>query len=131
MLQQLGEDENAVRYPPIPAWFFVLQAGAVAGILLAQLMAPSDAHKATVGIGVGSIVLGSRYWLNRDGVSRVSVKLADMVPFLATILGTCVLCWVVSAATGAQWIWILGAVVAGAVVLRTGQRYRREFGDDV
>jgi len=131
VLQQLGADENAVRYPPLPTWFFVLQAAAVAGLLLAQLLAPSDAHKATLGVAVASVVLGSRYWLNRDGVSWVSVKLTDMAPFLATVLGTFVLCRVVAETTGAQWVWILGAAVAGAVVLRTGHRYRREFGDDV
>ena len=131
VLEQLGQDEDAVRYPPLPAWFFTVQAAAVAGILLAQLLAPSDAHRATLGIAVVSLVLGARYWLHRDGVSWVSVELADMAPFLATVLGICGLCWAVTAATGAQWVWVLGAVLAGATVLRTGHRYRREFGDAV
>jgi hypothetical protein len=131
VLQQLGEDEDAVRYPPIPMWFFVVQAGAVAGILLAQLLGPSDAHQATVGVAVASIVLGSRYWLNRDGVSWVSVKLTDMAPFLAAVLGICAACWTFAATTGSRWVWIVGAIAAGAVVLHTGHRYRREFGHGI
>ena len=106
-------------------------AAAVAGLHLARLLPPSDAHEATIAVGVAAIVLGSRYWLNREGASWVSVKFADMVPFLAAVLGTFGLSWVVSATTGAWWIWIVGAVVAGGIVLRTGQVYRRAFGDDV
>lgn len=130
-LRQLVEDESAVRYPPIPRWFFVVMAAAVAGLHLARLLPPSDASKATFAVGVVAIVLGSRYWLNREGVSWASAKFADMVPFLAAVLGTFGLSWVISATTGAWWIWIVGGVVAGGIVLRTGHVYRQAFGDDV
>jgi len=131
VLQQLGADESAVRYPPLPRWFFALQAAAVAGVFLAQLLAPSDALNATLATALASTVLGVRYWLNRDGISWVTVKLADMVPFLTALLTLGLLCVAVSATTGAQWIWVVGAFAASAVVLRTGRRYQREFGDDV
>lgn len=130
MLEQLGRDEDAVRYPPLPRWFFPLQAAAVACLLLAQMLAPSDARHATFAVAVASVVLGARYWLDREGVSWVSVRLTDMIPFLASILATCVLCWVVADSTGAPWVWAVGAAVAAAVVLHTGRRYRRDFGDD-
>jgi hypothetical protein len=127
-LHQLGHDESAVRYPPLPRWFFLAMAALVAGFALAQLAAPADAHKATVALGVVALVLGSRYWLNRDGVSWASARFADTVPFLLGILGAFALSWIISATTGASWIWIVGAVVAGGIVLRTGHSYRREFG---
>ena len=128
-LEQLSEDEGSVRYPLLPRWFFVVPAAAVAGLHRAQLLAPSDAAKATFAVAVASAVLGLRYWLNHDGVAWVSVRPADVVPFLAAVLGTFVLCLVASATTGAWWIWVVGAVVAGGVVLRTGNTYRRVFGN--
>ena len=50
-------------------------------------------------------------------------------PFLLGILGTFAVSWLISAATNAWWIWIVGAVVAGGIVMRTGRPYRREFGE--
>ena len=128
-LRQLAADESAVRYPPLPRWFFVAMAALVAGVHLAQLLPPSDARHATSAVAVAAAVLGARYWLYRDGVSWVSPRFADMVPFLAAVLGTSVLCWLISAATGAEWVWGIGAAVAAGIVLRTGHRYRQEFGD--
>jgi hypothetical protein len=128
-LHQIAADESAVRYPPIPRWFFVVMAAVVAALYLAQLLPPDDTSKATFALAVVAVVLGSRYWLNRDGVSWVSPRLADMVPFLTAVYGTFALCWAVDATTGAWWCWIAGAVVASVVVLVTGLRYVREFGD--
>ncbi|MEN0130857.1 MAG: hypothetical protein AAGC49_15580 [Brevundimonas sp.] len=128
MLDQLARDERAVRYPPLPRWFFPVMATVVAGLALAQLLPSSDAHRATLALGVIALVVASRYWLNREGVSWASARFADTLTFLAGILGTFAVCWVVSSTTGAWWIWIVGALVAGGVVLRTGRTYRREFG---
>lgn len=128
-LRQLGEDESAVRYPPLPRWFFVAMAAAMAGMHLAQLLSPSDASKATFALGIVTAVLGGRYWMFRDGVAWVSPKLSDMGLFLVAVLGVFGVCWIVAATTGAWWIWIVGAVAAGAVVLRTGHAYRQAFGD--
>lgn len=128
-LRQIAADEDAVRYPPIPRWFFVVMAATVAALYLAQLLPPSDTGKATFAVAVVAAVLGSRYWINRDGVSWVSPRAADMVPFMTALLGTFALCWVLDATTGAWWAWIAGAVVAAAVVLVTGRRYVQEFGD--
>jgi hypothetical protein len=128
-LRQVAADENAVRYPPIPRWFFVVMAAVVAALYLAQLLPPADASRATFAVAVVAVVVGSRYWFNRQGVSWVSPRLADMLPFLTAVLGTFALCWAVDATTGAWWCWIAGAVVGGAVVLVTGHRYVREFGD--
>ena len=129
MLHQLGQDESAVRYPPLPRWFFLVMAAVVAGFALAQLLESSDTHKATFALGVIALVLGSRYWLNRDGVSWASARFADMIPFLLGILGTYALSAVIAATTGAWWIWIVGAAVAAGIVIRTGRSYRREFGE--
>ena len=128
-LRQLAADESAVRYPPIPRWFFLAQAAVVAALHLAQLLPSSDAGKATFAVAVVAVVLGNRYWLNRGGVSWVSPDLGDMVPFLVTVLGGFVACWVVSETTGVWWCWIVGAAVGAVVVLVTGHRYVREFGD--
>lgn len=129
MLNQLSRDEDTVRYPPLPQWFFVTMAAIVAGLALAQLLTPSDEKKATVGLGIAAVALGSRYWLHRDGVSWVSPKLSDMGPFLLAILGSFAVSAVIDATTGAWWIWIVAAAAAGIVVLRTGATYRREFGE--
>ena len=128
-LRRLAADADAVRYPPIPRWFFVVMAAAVAALHLAQLLPSDDTGEATFAVAVAAAVLGSRYWLNRDGVSWVSPRVADMVPFMSALLGTSALCWALDATTGAWWVWIAGAVVAGAVVLVTGHRYVQEFGD--
>lgn len=101
----------------------------VALLFLARLLAPSDADKITVALAVVALVLGARYWLHRDGVSWVELKLSDMVLFMAAILGSFAVCWVISANTGARWVWAVGAIVAGGVVIGTGRRYRQEFGD--
>lgn len=125
-LHQLDQDESAVRYPRLPRWFFPAMAGLVAGLALAQLMEPAESHQTTLALGVITLVLASRYWMNRDGVSWASAQFTDSVPFLLGILGTFALSWVVSATTGAWWIWIVAAVMAGGIVLRTGNNYRRE-----
>ena len=128
-LQQLTEDTNAVRYPPLPRWFFLAQAALVAGICLARLLPPSDAGKATLAVAIAAIVLGGRYWLYRDQVSWVSVSLRDMLPFLVGVLGTVLACFVIAETTSAWWVWIVGAVVAAGIVLRTGYTYRKTYGD--
>jgi hypothetical protein len=128
-LRQLDHDEDAVRYPPLPRWFFRVMAAIVAGLALARLLPPPQAHLATIGLAAASLALASRYWLNRDGVSWASARFSDMAPFLAGILGTFVLCWVVADTTDAWWIWAVGAVVVAGMVLRTGHTYRREFGE--
>jgi hypothetical protein len=130
-LQQLSEDESAVRYPSLPWWFFIGQAALVAGLCLAQLLPPSDSPKATFAMAAAAIVMGVTQWLNRDGVSWVSVRFRDMVPFMAAVVGTIVLCLAVAETTGAWWVWIVGAAVAAGIVLRTGAAYRKEFGDAV
>lgn len=127
-LHQLSQDENAVRYPPLPRWFFPSMAALVAGLALAQLMEPAESHRVTLALGVVAVLLASRYWLNRGGVSWASARFADTVPFLLGILGTFALSWLISETTDAWWIWIVGAVVAGGIVIRTGRAYRREFG---
>lgn len=134
-LQQLAQDESAVRYPPIPRWFFLVMAALVALVYLVQLLPPSDAGNATTVVAVVAIVVAARrlavkHWLHRDGVARVKLKLSDMARYLTASIGTFTVCWVVSAGTGAWWVWIAGAVVAGGIVVVTGRRYRREFGDD-
>jgi hypothetical protein len=104
-------------------------AAVVAGLALAQIMEPPESHTATLGLGVIALVLASRYWFNRDGVSWASARFTDMVPFLLGVLGTFTLSWVISATTDTRWIWTVAAVVAGGIVLRTGHSYRREFGE--
>jgi hypothetical protein len=128
-LDQLSQDESAVRYPPLPRWFFPAMAAVVAGLALAQIMEPPESHTATLGLGAVALVLASRYWLNRDGVFWASAKFTDTVPFLLGVLGTFALSWVISATTDTRWIWTVAAVVAGGIVLRTGRSYRRETGE--
>jgi hypothetical protein len=130
-LRQIADDQSAVRYPPLPRWFFPVMSAVVAALFLAQMLAPSDARNATFALAVVAIVLGSRYWLHRSGVSWPSVPFSDIGPFLAAILGIAIVCVAVSAFTDLWWIWTVGAVAAGGVILRTGRLYRREFGDDL
>jgi len=129
-LDQLAADEAAVRYPPLPRWFFPAQGVLIAGLLLAQLLpSTSDARSATAAVAVAAVVLGGRYWLFRDQVAGVQPSVRDMLPFLAAILGTVIACLVVDATTGAWWIWIIGAVVVAGIVLGTGRSYRKTYGD--
>jgi hypothetical protein len=129
LLEQVAADEAAVRYPPLPRWFFLAQATLAAGVLLAQLLPPSDARHATYAAAVAAMVLGGRYWLYRDRVAWVSPSAKDMVGFLAAVVGTVLACLVVVETTGAEWVWIVGAVVLAGIVLGTGHAYRRTYGD--
>ena len=129
MLQQLAEDQTAVRYPPMPRWFYPVQAGLLAGLCLAQLLPSPAAAVASVLTVVPMVLLGLRYWLDRAGVSGVSVSVRDMLPFLAGTSGTILLAMILSETTGAWWVWIVAAIVVAGVVLRTGSTYRREYGD--
>ncbi|SOD94132.1 hypothetical protein [Blastococcus haudaquaticus] len=128
-LDQLSADEDAVRYPPLPRWFFAAQAVLTACLCLAQLLPRSDARNAMFALAVAAVVLGARYWLFRDQVSGVWPSLRDTLPFLAGILGTAVACLVIEETTGAWWCWIIGAVVVAGIVLGTGRRYRKTYGD--
>jgi hypothetical protein len=128
-LQQLSSDAEAVRYPPLPRWFFLAQAVLAAGIFLAQLLAPSDARNATFAVTVAAVVLGGRYWFFRDQVFLVAPSARDMLPFFAGVLGTVLGCLLVAETTSAWWVWIVGAVVAAGIVLRTGHTYRKTYGD--
>ena len=130
-LQQLTEDETAVRYPPLPRWFFIGQAALMASLYLAQLLPPSDAPKATFAVAVTAFTMGVTLWLNRDGVSWVSVRFSDMVPFMSAVVGTLIACLAVAETTGAWWIWIVGAVVGAGIVLRHGPVYRQAFNGDI
>jgi hypothetical protein len=133
-LRQLHDDAEAVRYPPIPAWFFAAQAAAIAGLHLVRLLPDSGSNRYVQLIGILAIALaagglGQRYWLNRDGVSWATASPRDLLPFLALLLGSFAACWAISGTTGAEWVWIVGAVFSAAVVLVTGARYRRQYGD--
>jgi len=127
-LQQLSADEDAVRYPPLPWWFFTGQALLLACLCLAQLLPPSDAPKATFAVAVAAMVLGATQWMNRDGVSWVSVRPGDMVPFMAALGAVVVGCLVVAETTGAWWVWTIGAAACAGIVLRHGHVYRRVHG---
>ncbi|RBY89238.1 hypothetical protein [Blastococcus sp. TF02A-30] len=133
-LRRLHQDAEAVRYPPIPAWFFAAQAAAVAGLHLVRLLPGSGGGRYAQLISVLAIALaagglGQRYWLNRDGVAWASARPRDMLPFLALLLGSFAACWAITETTGARWVWILGAAFSAAVVLVTGARYRQQYGD--
>lgn len=127
-LAQLARDEDAVRYPPIPRWFFLVGAAAVAGVTLAQMLPPRTAGLVVVPLGVVMGLLARRYWFNADGVSGASPKFGDMTGYLTVILGTFAVGWLVEATTGAWWIWLPCAAVTATAVLVTGERYVREFG---
>ncbi|MDO9380595.1 MAG: hypothetical protein Q7T56_17255 [Nocardioidaceae bacterium] len=116
--------EDAVRYPPLSTWFFVVMAAVLAAMSLAQLL--DEPRLVMVPCLVVALVVGSRFWFHRDGVAWVSVSGSDMWPFLAVVLGTAVACVVLAELTGQAWVWVVGAAVQAAIVLRTGHRYRRE-----
>ncbi|MCZ2860954.1 hypothetical protein [Blastococcus sp. VKM Ac-2987] len=127
-LAQLAKDEDAVRYPPIPWWFFLVGAAVVAGVTLAQLLPAKTAAFVVLPLVAVMGLLAHRYWFNAEGVSGASVKVTDMVPYLTVVLGTFVVCWLVDATTGAWWIWFPGAAGTAGAVLVTGSRYVREYG---
>ncbi|SEL69292.1 hypothetical protein SAMN04515665_11737 [Blastococcus sp. DSM 46786] len=127
-LAQLARDEDAVRYPPIPRWFFLVGAAVVAGVTLAQLLPPRTAGIVVLPLVVLMALLAHRYWFNTDGVSGASVKVGDMAAYLTVFLGTFGIGWLVEATTDAWWIWFPCAAVTATTVLVTGERYVREFG---
>ncbi|WP_456570313.1 hypothetical protein [Blastococcus sp. SYSU DS0539] len=103
-------------------------AAVVGGVTLAQLLPPKTAGIVVLPLVVISGLLASRYWFNPEGVTGASVKLTDMGPYLAVVLGTFAVCWLVDGTTDAWWIWFPGAAVTGGAVLVTGFRYVREHG---
>lgn len=129
LLAQLAGDESAVRYPPLPRWFYPVMAALVAGLHLVRMLPSEGAAAATLGLGAVAVVLGSRHWLYRDGVTGVTPSLRDMLPFLVAMVASFAGCALLADATGATWVWVIGAAFAAAVVLLTGRAYRREYGD--
>lgn len=127
-LAQLARDEDAVRYPPIPRWFFLVGAAVVAGVTLAQLLPSKTAALVVLPLVAVMGLLAHRYWFNAEGITGASVKVSDMAAYLTVILGTFGIGWLVEATTDAWWIWFPCAAVTAATVLVTGERYVREFG---
>lgn len=130
LLARLAEDESAVRYPPLPRWFFLAMSAIVAALCLVRLL-PSEAAAAVLSVALSAVagLIASRYWLRRDGVCWASMRWRDMAGFLVAVVGTFAVCALVAGTTGAEWVWALGAAVAAAVVLGTGRSYRKEYGD--
>ncbi len=100
----------------------------IAAYSLVQILPPSVSSKASMGLAIVAIVPAYRYWLHRDGVSWVSVKVSDLLGFVAVIVGAVVAAGVAAWLTGAWWPWVVSAVLTAGVVLYTGHVYRRSFG---
>ena len=123
-----SDGEDAVRYPPLPRWFFTTQAALMAALFLAQLLpSPDSSSQASFALAVAAVVLAATQWLNRPGVSWVQVRVRDLVPFTVALLGIFLGCLVVIETTSAWWVWIIGAVASATVVLRTGRAYGQAF----
>lgn len=104
-------------------------AAVIVGLALAQFLPSPEVTLVMLGLTVIALLVASKFWLNRDGVSWASARFADMLPFLLGVFGTFALSALISETTGAWWIWILGAAIMAGIVLRTGQNYRREYGE--
>lgn len=128
ILVQLRTDQEAIRYPPFPLWFFPLMAAIMGSVPLSFLLEPSTSSKVLAGLVVVALVPAYKYWFNRDGVAWASVNIRDTAPFLVAILGAFAASAVIAESTGAWWMWILCAAVVAGIVLFTGRAYRREFG---
>jgi hypothetical protein len=127
-LQQLAADESAVRYPPLPAWFFAAMAAIVAALCLAPLLPSGSAQSSSrLALTVLAVVLAGRWWW-REGVAGVRVPVRDMAGFLALLVGVQLVALGAASGLDAGWPWVVAAVVSAAVVLATGRRYRQETG---
>lgn len=125
ILEQVDRDERSVRYPRLSPWFFAVMAVGLAAIFLAQLLETPHSIYASFAVAVAAVVMGGRYWINRKGVAWVSVKGTDIAPFVGGILALAIICLIVAALTGFDGVWIIGAVIAAAIVWFTGRAYRK------
>lgn len=122
-LARAEADEDAVRRPVMPSWFFPVVAVLLAGMAASRLLPEPD--PAFTGLGVAVVLLALRYWVNRDGVRWSSYRFGDVLPTLSVLLGTMALAWLAEEVAGATWAWAVAAVVVGGVALGAGQRYQR------
>jgi len=125
ILEQVETDEQSVRYPTLAPWFFAVMSLALAAIFLAQVLEAPHSLYASFAVAVAAAVLGGRYWFARKGVAWVSVKASDIAPFVIGILVLAVACVIVAELVAADWVWVVGAVLAGGIVWFTGRAYRR------
>lgn len=128
LLHEAAAAEDSVRYPPLPLWFFISMSVAIAAIFVAQLLPTPHSLYASFAVAVAAVVMGLRFWINGRGVAWVSVKASHIAPFVGGILAIAVVCIAVAELSGAEWIWIVGAVIAASIVMLTGRAYRRMVG---
>lgn len=124
-LEQTARDEDAVRYPPLPAWFFPVMASLAAALNVVQLSSRSSLLMLC--ITAVAIAVGSQSWFNAAGRAWISPSLRDMLPFLAGILSAVVAAALLDEAAGLRWAWIGSAIVCASIVLVTGRRYQRQY----
>lgn len=124
-LDLTGEADAAVRKVPLPGWFFAAGAALVALLLLAQMMDPEKRRTTMFGVLVVALLLNMRMQ-QRHGVVLPRHRGRELTIFLVVILTVIAGTTVAAYATGSDWIWIIGAGLAAAVVLVTGFFYSRD-----
>ena len=124
-LDLTGEADAAVRKVPLPGWFFAAGAALVALLLLAQMMDPEKRRTTMFGVLVVALLLNMRMQ-QRHGVLLPRHRGRELTIFLVVILTVIAGTTVAAYATGSDWIWIVGAGLAAAVVLVTGFFYSRD-----
>lgn len=125
-LDLTGEADAAMRKVPLPSWFFAAGAALVALLLLAQMMDPEKRRTTMFGVLVVALLLNMRMQ-QRHGVLRPRHRSRELTIFLAVILTVFAGTTVAAYATDSDWIWIVGACLAAAVVLVTGFFYSRDI----
>ena len=123
-LEMADRAEESMRRPVLPGWFFPAMALLVGLLLAAQMLDSEQRMTAVAAVLVVSLLLNG-YAQKTSGVSWASHRLRGQLPFLAAVLAVVTVTAVAVALSELTWLWILGGVVAAAVVAVTGVLYRR------
>ena len=130
MLDTANREEQATKNPPLPRWFFIVQALALAVALMAQaLPMPYSAGITALGI-VTVIAVGVRSVYYRPGYGFVAPDGPSAFPYLITVLVGAGVPAVLAVSLETGWPWLVAGGLAAAATLDMGRRYRKAVGHD-
>ena len=122
-LDEADRAAEAARRPALPTWFFPVMAVLVVALLAAQMLDGGVRRTAMFGVLVVALLLNVQAQ-RQTGIAWRSDRLRGQLPFLIVILALIAATAVAVAISGLTWLWAVGALAAGAVVLVTGALYR-------
>ncbi|GAA3942226.1 hypothetical protein GCM10022383_20100 [Microbacterium soli] len=128
MLDAANREEQETRNPPLPRWFFVVQALALAVALAGQaLPLPWSAVVTALGI-VTVVAVGVRQVFHRRGYGLVGLDGPGSFPYMISLLIGVGVLVILAISLELPWLWLIAGADAAVTTLEMGRRYRKATG---